>query len=188
MGDNTNYLHTDGTFDNVNADNWAGIQYDSNPGATTVTKLTEPVTIAPSGVAARVTTHTAAVGFEKVLAHAGASLKRDAVDKRAVHDTRNGTATNMNGGNGSLNGLIDTQAAVGGWPTYKSERPRKDTDGDGIPDAWEDAFGLDKNSAADGNAKTLDPRGRYTNLEMYLHYLVKHIVADQNAEGTYTSF
>ena len=188
MGDNTNYLHTDGTFDNVNADNWAGIQHDSNPGATTVTKLTEPVTIAPSGVPARVTTHTAAVGFEKVLAHAGASLKRDAVDKRAVHDTRNGTATNMNGGNGSLNGLIDTQAAVGGWPTYKSERPRKDTDGDGIPDAWEDAFGLDKNSAADGNNKTLDPRGRYTNLEMYLHYLVKHIVADQNAEGTYTSF
>lgn len=192
MGDNTNYLHTDGTFDNVNVDNWAGIQYDSNPGATTVTKLTEPVTIAPSGVPARVTTHTAAVGFEKVLDHAGASLKRDAVDKRVVHDTRNGTAECMDGGNGSINGsingIIDTQAAVGGWPTYKSERPRKDTDGDGIPDAWEDAFGLDKNSAADGNYKTLDPKGRYTNLEMYLHYLVKHIVADQNNGGTYISF
>lgn len=188
MGDNTNYLHTDGTFDNVNSDNWAGIQYDSNPGSTTVTKLTTPVSIAPSGIPARVTTHSAAIGFEKVLAHAGASLKRDAVDKRAVNDTRDGIATCMDGGNGSLNGLIDTQSAVGGWPTYKSERPRKDSDGDGIPDAWEDAFGLDKNSAEDGNAKTLDPRGRYTNLEMYLHYLVKHIVNTQNAEGTYTSF
>ncbi|HBG58689.1 fimbrillin family protein [Proteiniphilum sp. UBA1028] len=188
MGDNTNYLHTDGTFDHVNSDNWAGIQYDSNPGSTTVTKLTTPVAIAPSGIPARVTTHTAAIGFEKVLTHAGASLKRDAVDKRAVNDTRNGIATCMVGGNGSLNGLIDTQSAVGGWPTYKSEKPRKDSDGDGIPDAWEDAFGLDKNSAADGNSKTLDPRGRYTNLEMYLHYLVKHIVNDQNAEGSYTSF
>lgn len=188
MGENTNYLHTDGTFNHVNSDNWTGISYDSNPGATTVTKLTTPVSIAPNGSPARVTTHAAATGFEKVLAYAGASLKRDAVDKRAVNDTRNGTATCMNGGNGSLNGLIDTQAAVGGWPTYKSERPRKDSDGDGIPDAWEDAFGLDKNSATDGNTKTLDPRGRYTNLEMYLHYLVKHIVADQNVEGAYISF
>jgi hypothetical protein len=188
MGENTNYLHTDGTFDYVNSDNWAGISYSSDPGATTVTKLTTPVNIAPSGTPARVTTHSAAKGFEKVLAYAGASLKRDAVDKRAVNDTRNGTATCMNGGNGSINGLIDTQAAVGGWPTYKSERPRKDSDGDGIPDAWEDAFGLDKNSAADGNTKTLDPKGRYTNLEMYLHYLVKHIVANQNDEGTYISF
>jgi len=188
MGENTNYLHTDGTFNHVNSDNWAGISYSSDPGATTVTKLTTPVSIAPSGTPARVTTHTAATGFEKVLAYAGASLKRDAVDKRAVNDTRNGTATCMNGGNGSINGLIDTQAAVGGWPSYKSERPRKDSDGDGIPDAWEDAFGLDKNSAADGNSKTLDPRGRYTNLEMYLHYLIKQIIADQNVEDTYISF
>ncbi|MEL7600721.1 MAG: fimbrillin family protein [Proteiniphilum sp.] len=187
MGENTNYLHTDGTFNHVNSDNWAGISYSSDPGSTTVTKLTTPVSIAPSGTPARVTSHTAATGFEKVLAYAGASLKRDAVDKRAVNDTRNGTATCMNGGNGSINGLIDTQAAVGGWPTYKSERPRKDSDGDGIPDAWEDAFGLDKNSDADGNTKTLDPRGRYTNLEIYLHYLIKHIVADQNVEGTYIS-
>jgi hypothetical protein len=188
MGENTNYLHTDGTFDHVNSDNWAGISYSSDPGSTTVKKLTTPVSIAPNGTPARVTTHTSATGFEKVLAHAGASLKRDEVDKRAVNDTRNGTATCMNGGNGSLNGLIDTQAAVGGWPTYKSERPRKDSDEDGIPDAWEDAFGLDKYSAVDGNTKTLDPRGRYTNLEMYLHYLIKNIVADQNTEGTYISF
>ena len=32
---------------------------------------------------------------------------------------------------------------------------------------------------------TIDKKGRYTNLEMYLHYLVKDIVAAQNADGTY---
>ena len=55
-----------------------------------------------------------------------------------------------------------------------------------MPDWFEDQFGLDKSSSADGTAKSLDKNGRYTNLEMYLHYLVKDIVAAQNADGTYT--
>jgi hypothetical protein len=41
-----------------------------------------------------------------------------------------------------------------------------DTDGDGMPDAYEDANGLNKNSAADAG---LDPDGdRMTNLQEYL--------------------
>lgn len=189
VGDNTNYLETtDGNDNGINADNWAGMEYDtSNQGSTTYTQLTTPISIAPDGVASKVTTHTAAVAYERVLDYAGASLKRDAVDLRAVNDTRTGTATYMTGGNGSINGYVDTQSAVGGWPVYEAGKVKKDTDGDGIPDSFEDAFGLDKNSAADGNEKTLDPTGRYTNLEIYLHYLVKDIVKGQVEGGTYTS-
>jgi len=189
VGDHTNYLETtDGNDNGVNSDNWAGMVYDtSNQGATEYTKLDLPLSITPDGEPAWVTTHTAAEAFDQVLAYAGANLKRDAVDERAVHDTRNGVATFSDGGNGSLNGYIDTQSAVGGWPVYATGTVKKDTDGDGVPDDWEEAFGLDKNNAEDGNEYTLDPTGRYTNLEVYLHYLVKETVKEQVAKGVYTS-
>ena len=57
----------------------------------------------------------------------------------------------------------------------------KDTDGDGIPDAVEEAWGLDKANAADGAALSIDKYGRYTNLEMYLHYLVRDVIALQQS-------
>jgi hypothetical protein len=55
-----------------------------------------------------------------------------------------------------------------------------------MPDWFEDQFGLNKSDKNDGTQVTLDKNGRYTNLEMYLHYLVKDIVAGQNAGGNYT--
>ena len=45
--------------------------------------------------------------------------------------------------------------------------------------------GLDPDDASDASAMTLDPYGRYTNIEMYLHYLVKDIVSGQNSTGYY---
>ena len=48
-----------------------------------------------------------------------------------------------------------------------------------MPDWFEDKFGLAKGDAADGNAMTIDIRGRYTNIEMYLHYLMRDVVAGQ---------
>ncbi|MBQ5638967.1 MAG: pectate lyase, partial [Alistipes sp.] len=136
------------------------------------------------------TTQTASKAYDMTLDYAGASLKRDAVDVRLIDDVRNGKATYTTGGNGSTGGMIDTQTAVGGWPTLTAtdeevKRATTDTDKDGIPDYYEEVLGLDK-SKSDASQKTLDPQGLYTNFEAYLHFLVQHITSAQTAGGTYT--
>ena len=168
--------------DNLSGDNWTGTT--ASPEVIAQIKATS--TFVYSGSPAKIMVHSAEDAFQAVLAHAGTSLKRDSVDERVVRETRDGTYT-YTGSNGSTKGFIDTQSDVGGWPAYAAtdaEKARiKDTDGDGMPDWFEDEFSLDKASAADGNAKTLDKYGRYTNLEMYLHYLVKDTVTAQ-IQGT----
>lgn len=182
-GGNTNFLSP---AHDINNNNWNGFVYDSkNQGSTDMKQLTTPVAITPDGVAAKVTTHSAETAYGRVLDYAGASLKRDAVDERVVNDTRDGVAQYMTGSNHSKNGYIDSQEDVGGWPVYTVGTVATDTDGDGMPDEWEEMVGLNKNSSADGNTKTLDPTGRYTNLEVYLHWLVKEITNGQLAGGEY---
>lgn len=128
-----------------------------------------------------VTTTTADKAYEKVLAYAGASLVRDTVDKRIIHDAQTGTVTFSNGGNGSTNGIIDTQSAVGGWPDLNSTDAPVDTDKDGMPDAWETANSLNPADAADAKLTTID--GLYTNIEVYINSLVEAIVNAQNEGG-----
>ena len=167
------------------ADNWTG----TTASAEVIANIKSAARFSYAEKAASLSLQPAADAYTTVLGYAGASFKRDAVDARVTRETKNGNYT-YTGSNGSTNGFIDTQADVGGWPAYGATDDEKaavkDTDGDGIPDAVEDAFGLDKASAADGAAKTLDKHGRYTNLEMYLHFLVREIVTAQNQGGTYT--
>lgn len=117
--------------------------------------------------------------FDAILRFAGATFpQRDPVDRRIVTEVRSGTATF--GGksyvkdhkvkSGSLvHGIIDTQQDVGGWPDLKSSPPPDDSDGDGIPDIWESAKGLDPNNQNDG--RTISASG-YSNLELYLNEIV----------------
>lgn len=149
------------------------------------------------GKACSVTTHTADEAFNLMMQYCGASLRQDDADARVLTDVKNGTGTsgegttttNANGLKRSWYGLIDTPDDKGGYPTLTATQEEidriKDTDGDGIPDYYEDLFGLDSDNKADGNEKTLDPQGLYTNLEIYLHYLVKDITKAQTATGTY---
>ena len=143
--------------------------------------------------------------LDPVLAYAGASYARDAIDARIARETKDGTSTykgsKLKDKDGkdikdlSLNGLIDTQTDVNdgswvnGWPVYAATADQtarlKDSDSDGMPDWFEEQFGLNKTNKDDAGAVTLDKNNRYTNLEMYLHYLVKDIVAGQNAGGSY---
>ncbi len=128
-----------------------------------------------------VTTHTAETAYEKVMEYGGASLVRDTVDRRIIREVRTGTATYMTGGNGSANGIIDTQTTVGGWPELTTLPAPADSDTDGMPDGWEEANGLDKNNPADALLTTVD--GTYPNLEAYLYSLVAGITENQEKEA-----
>ncbi len=130
-----------------------------------------------------VTTHTAEQAFEQVLAYAGASLHRDALDETMVGDTRQGETTYT--GSGCKQGIINSQEDLrpadaadewSAWPTLKSEPPLPDSDGDGMPDEWEVAHGMNAADASDGNSLTDDG---YTQLEVYLNHIVAEITAQQ---------
>jgi len=116
----------------------------------------QPFPVAP------VRTQAAHVAFEDVLRLAGASLVRDAADKRVIDHVRNGSGS-----------IIDDVSQVGGWPQLETLTPRADRDGDGMPDEWESAQRFDPDSAVDGN-EDADGDG-YTNLEEYLNSLVAHL-------------
>ncbi|MCA1745867.1 MAG: thrombospondin type 3 repeat-containing protein, partial [Bacteroidales bacterium] len=158
----------------VTADNWLGMH--PNPSS----KNKEELKSLSEFDKGQVTTHSAQNAFETVLAHAGASFKRDAVDARIAQETLTRTFT-FTGSNGSTNGLIDSQADVGGWPAYASLPARIDTDGDGMPDVWETQFGLDPNDATDGKAYDLSTM--FTNVEVYINSLVQHIMDQKNSTG-----
>jgi hypothetical protein len=116
-------------------------------------RLTSP---APSAAFAM---DTAAVAYKRVLADAGASRPRDPVDKRIVAEVRAGRGR-----------IIDSEKSVGGWPTLRARPAPVDTDGDGMPDAWEHKRKLDPLDPLDGASIAADG---YTNLEHYVNALTR---------------
>lgn len=117
-------------------------------------RLAQPIEVAP------VAPDPASRAARRILAGAGASKPRDAVDQRVVEDVRKRTG-----------GLVDSEAEVGGWPELAAGKPWVDSDGDGLPDDWEQRHGLDPRGPADGNADR-DGDG-YTNLEEWLAELAE---------------
>ena len=187
----------------VTADNWTdGVwaQFDKSIVAEGVSdEEKQAMRMADYQPYSKVTTHTPQDAYENVLDYAGASLKRDAIDERIVHEVRTGTAPHFGSKESYYDeeynlvtveehkpGIIDTPTDAGGYPELKSGYVWPDTDNDGIPDIWEIAYGL--NPVNDDDAKQIstdvDPNGRYSNLEVYLHNLVQHIVYLQNQRGT----
>jgi hypothetical protein len=115
----------------------------------------------------------APTAYNRVLAYGGSWLVRDGADIRIINEviTRTGVGDEPVKGPGIL--LTQNDTGVGGFPTLSSvSRPAGfDTDGDGMPTAWEEArWWLDPDNAGDRNADW-DNDG-YTNLEEYLNYLV----------------
>ncbi|MES1178019.1 MAG: hypothetical protein ABUL62_27095 [Myxococcales bacterium] len=109
-----------------------------------------------------VTVETATEAYASVLAGAGASLCRDAIDQRLLGHVRS---------LGTKGAIIVNESLVGGQPmiTAVSRPANFDTDRDGMADAWETAHGLNPGSPSDAAA---DPDGDgYSNLERYLNEL-----------------
>jgi len=108
----------------------------------------------------------APTAYKRVLESGGASWpKRDAVDNRIVIDIKKRTGK-----------IINSQNEVGGWPKLKSRPATTDSDGDGMPDAWETRYGLDPNDASDG-PKDRDGDG-YTNVEECLNRTAPTVFVD----------
>jgi hypothetical protein len=107
-----------------------------------------------------VVTQSAPDAYKVVLDKAGASRQRDPIDARVVKSVRDHTGK-----------IINSQKDVGGWFEAASTAAPKDTDGDGMPDAWETAHKLNPKDASDAS-KDRDGDG-YTNIEEYVNSLAK---------------
>lgn len=108
----------------------------------------------PSG---DVDTVSAEEAYERVLERAGASFYRDAIDARVVEEVRTRTGF-----------VPDNAMDVGGWVEVTQGEPRTDSNGDGIPDDWLIAQGIDPQGPS--RANEVDESG-YTLIERWLNSL-----------------
>jgi len=122
--------------------------------------------------------------FDDVLQKSGATYpRRDAMDARITAEVENG-----------LGRYINTEHEVGGFLTegnkvVESWGNNWDTDGDGIPNDWENENGLNPEDATDSSlisGLSVDKLGTegYTNLEVYLNSLVEeeHVAENPTAK------
>ena len=178
----------------ITEDNWAGgIQIETQPntdGYTENMRSNRPFEMPYI----RITSAHDAYDF--VLKNAGANIPcRDIVDERIIEEVRTGIpyydkkmAKDANGDLTGLapksmgedgqfkyrrlpkdsykQGIITDIRQMGGYPEYKGT-PYVDTDGDGMPDEWEKANGLNPNDPSDAN-KDCTGDG-YTNIEKYIN-------------------
>ncbi|MDQ8199706.1 hypothetical protein QEH56_16205 [Pelagicoccus enzymogenes] len=169
----------------VTSDNWKGVvpsltaingvqkHNPNNLSAIPSLKLLAPWPAMP------IRQQTAEEAYLSVLAEAGAKVpSRDSVDLRIIDEVKNGYATYKGltyendhelAAPSQMHGIIDSQNDVGGWPVLQSLPAPVDSDSDGMPDAWENAHGLDPLNPSDGNQ--IGPGG-YTQLEIYLNSII----------------
>jgi hypothetical protein len=169
-------------YDHITKDNWkGGVQVEEMSDAgkyTPFMKVNKPLPMP------ELTILSAQQAFQYVMNHVGATLpKRDIVDARVVEQVKTGKITVKEGVkvpetqfkhrrlpiDSYKIGIITDVSQVGGYPEYKGT-PYKDSDNDGMPDAWEKKIGLNPNNAADAS---LDRnKDGYTNIEEYLNSVV----------------
>ena len=152
-GNDQSKLHASGNFvsgsPEATADNWKGVLFEGK------------VTFKPSMLVEheydvpKIATQPAEQAYENDLQNSGATLpSRDAVDTRIAGQIRTGT--------GKVIGKETDLAEA--WPDYRSLPALADADHDGLPDFWEQQFGLKKDDTSD--AMKIGANG-YANIEHY---------------------
>lgn len=171
-------------YPKVSQDNWNGGVQPENPNKSKEKLLAEIRVNQPFKLANFGKILTAEQSYSYVTANVGATLpRRDAVDERIVKQVKTGKVfyNEAIGDAGSSPyvkrrlpadsyklGIITDVNQVGGYPEYKGT-PYKDTDQDGMPDAYELKKGLDPNDASD--ASKIAASG-YSHIEEYLNSVV----------------
>lgn len=168
----------------VTRNNWdGGVQIGEMPDAGRYTdsiRVNKPFPHAP------VTIISAQAAHDWVLKNVGSFLPvRDKVDEHIINEVKTGKIYYVSGTDNSngkqwvkhrlpdssyKKGIITDISQVGGYPEYKGV-PYKDTDHDGMPDAYEIKHGLNPNDPKDAS-KPAKNGGGYTNIEVYLNSLV----------------
>ncbi len=141
----------------LNKDNSKGVEFDEGVTAENGL-LTEALPIIATSVV------PAQKAYKMVLEGVGVTAPgRDAQEAKIVA---------MAAGKATVKGtgVVNTVEEAGGWPSLKSTEAPLDTDGDGIPDEWEKAKGLNPNNAADG--KAMNGSKSLSWLETYLNDLI----------------
>ncbi len=125
---------------------------------------------------------SATEAYDFVLANAGATMPcRDILDKHIIEEVRTNKPYYVPDAKPDTIqfkyrrlpkdswtiGIITDPQQYGGLPEYGKWKPYKDTDGDGMPDSWEKANGLDPKDPSDAN-KDCTGDG-YTNIEKYIN-------------------
>ncbi|MDR8391948.1 hypothetical protein NC796_12390 [Aliifodinibius sp. S!AR15-10] len=170
-------------YPEITRDNWAGgVQLDDMDFEEEQKYLPYLKREKPFPLPENFTLMPAKEAYEFVLNNAGATIpKRDAVDQRVIEQVRTGEINNTNGkivDTGSQyvsrrmpddsykKGIIMDISQVGGYPEYNGE-PYTDSDSDGMPDRWEEKYGLNPENSSDATGD-LNGDG-YTNIEMYIN-------------------
>lgn len=159
-----------GYFNVKNQEKGRTVSYSNGDKATYETYVDKPF------FESYVNTQSAEAAYKNVLSDVGANQPVfDTHDQRIIQETLKGTYT-YKGSKSGLGGMIDHQDDAGSWENYPNENREAnwDSDKDGLPNWWEEAKGLNVNSAqgdfTDANAGT---GNGYTQLEDYLNWMAQ---------------
>ncbi|MEO9475754.1 MAG: T9SS type A sorting domain-containing protein [Cyclobacteriaceae bacterium] len=120
-----------------------------------------------------ITMHSAKEAYKNVLSDVGCIQPVfDDHDTRIIEETLRGTYT-YKGSRSGIKGMPDSHEDVGGWEDYPElERTDSwDSDGDGLPNWWEDLHGLSNSSGDFSDSNGDEDNDGFTNLEEYLAWI-----------------